>query len=70
MVEVYCHAIFTVREGRIAEVRYTGETDAIMAPNAYCAPVVRGCVDKAKEGDASPSITPAVTPRPATEAPQ
>jgi hypothetical protein len=30
----YCHAIFRVREGRVAEVRYTGETNAMPAPNA------------------------------------
>jgi len=65
----YCHAIFSVREGRVAEVRYTGETNAMLAPDAYCAPIVRGCVDKVKEVDASPSITPEVTPRATTETP-
>jgi hypothetical protein len=59
----YCHAIFRVREGRVAEVQYAGETNATLAPNAYCAPIVRGCVDKVKELDASSSITPEVTPR-------
>ena len=66
----YCHAIFRVREGRVAEVRYTGETNAVLAPYAYCAPIVRGCVDKVQEVDASPSITPEVTPRATTETPQ
>lgn len=65
----YCHAIFRVREGRVAEVRYTGETDAMLAPDAYCAPIVRGCVDKVKEVDASPSITPDITPRATAETP-
>jgi hypothetical protein len=67
----YCHAIFRVREGHVAEVRYTGETNAMLAlaPNAYCAPIVRGCVDEVKEVHASPSITPEVTPRATTERP-
>jgi hypothetical protein len=40
----YCHAIFRVKDGRVAEVRYSGETNASLAPDAYCAPIVRGCV--------------------------
>jgi hypothetical protein len=50
----YCHAIFTVREGRVAEVRYSGETNAALAPDAYCAPIVRGCVHQAEHFDVSP----------------
>jgi len=65
----YCHAIFRVREGSVAELRYTGETDALLAPDAYCAPIVRGCVHRAEEVDASPSSTPEVTPRATTETP-
>jgi hypothetical protein len=41
----YCHVIFRVKEGRVAELRYSGETEATLAPDAYCAPIVRGCVD-------------------------
>jgi len=66
----YCHAIFRVREGRVAEVRYSGETDATLAPDAYCAPIVRGCVHQAEQPGASPSIAPEVTPRATAEAPQ
>ena len=66
----YCHAIFSVREGRVAEVRYTGETDATLAPDAYCAPIVRGCVHKVTEVDPSPSITSETRPRVTTETPQ
>jgi hypothetical protein len=66
----YCHAIFRVREGRLAEVRYSGETDATLAPDAYCAPIVRGCVHQAEQAGASPPITPEVTPRTSTETPQ
>lgn len=42
----YCHAIFRVKDGRLAEVRYSGETNATLAPDAYCAPIVRGCVQQ------------------------
>ena len=44
----YCHATFTVREGRVAKVLHGGETEAILAPEAYCAPIVRGCVYQAE----------------------
>jgi hypothetical protein len=40
----YCHATFRAVNGHIVEVRYTGEKDATLAPNAYCAPIVRSCV--------------------------
>jgi len=49
----YCHAIFRVKEGHLAQLRYSGETDAMLAPDAYCAPIVRGCVDQAEEKDNS-----------------
>jgi hypothetical protein len=42
----YCHAIFRVKDGRVAELRYNGETNATLAPDAYCAPIVRGCVQR------------------------
>jgi hypothetical protein len=40
----YCHATAKLVGGRVAEVRYTGETDAPLAHDAYCAPIVRSCV--------------------------
>lgn len=30
-----CHATFKLDNGRVTEVRYTGETNATFAPNAY-----------------------------------
>lgn len=48
----YCNATFRVVEGRVAAVQYNGETDASLAPNAYCAPLVRNCVDMLKATDA------------------
>jgi hypothetical protein len=42
----YCNAIVRVKGGRVAEVRYIGETHAFGAPDAYCAPIVRSCVEQ------------------------
>ena len=50
----YCHAIFRVKDGRLAEVRYSGESNATLAPDAYCAPIVRGCVQHPEHLQASP----------------
>jgi hypothetical protein len=36
----YCHATFRVKDGRVVEVHYSGETNATLAPDAYCAPIV------------------------------
>ena len=47
----YCHATFKVKDGRVVEVHYTGETDATLAPDAYCAPIVRGCVHQSERED-------------------
>jgi hypothetical protein len=38
----YCHAIVRVKDGHVAEVRYSGETNATLARDAYCAPIERG----------------------------
>ncbi len=40
----YCHTIVRIDQGVVDSVRYTGETSAFVAPDAYCAPTVRGCV--------------------------
>ena len=38
----YCHTIIRLDQGVVDGVRYTGETSAFVAPDAYCAPTVRG----------------------------
>jgi hypothetical protein len=48
----YCHATFKVKDRRVVEVHYTGETDATLAPEAYCAPIVRGCVQQSEHSGA------------------
>jgi hypothetical protein len=44
----YCHAIFRAKDGRVEQVHYSGETNATLAPDAYCAPIVRGCVHESE----------------------
>jgi len=50
----YCHTIIRLDQGVVDSVRYIGETNAFIAPDAYCAPIVRGCV----------GYTPAPAPAP------
>lgn len=59
----YCHATFRLKEGRVTEVRYSGETNATLAPDAYCAPIISGCLNQPERGDTLPSVTPQATPR-------
>jgi hypothetical protein len=40
----YCHATFTVVNGRVTQILYSGEKNATGAPDAYCAPIVRTCM--------------------------
>ena len=65
----YCHAIFSAQEARVAEVRYAGETVAILASYAYCAPIVRGCVHQAEHPDVSAPIKQDTAPRSIPETP-
>jgi hypothetical protein len=41
----YCHATFQVKDGHVTQLVYTGEKNAILAPDAYCAPILRTCVE-------------------------
>jgi hypothetical protein len=40
----YCHATVTVTHGRVTRVLYSGEKNATLAPDAYCASIVRTCL--------------------------
>jgi hypothetical protein len=40
----YCHATFRVDDGRVTRVLYSGEKNATGAPDAYCAPISRTCL--------------------------
>jgi hypothetical protein len=39
-----CHATARLENGRVIELRYTGEKNATGAASAYCAPIVRSCM--------------------------
>jgi hypothetical protein len=40
----YCHATFRIDNGRVTQLLYSGEKNATLAPDAYCAPIVRTCL--------------------------
>jgi hypothetical protein len=41
----YCHATFRIDNGHVTRVLYSGEKNATLAPDAYCAPISRTCLD-------------------------
>ena len=38
--------------GDVERLRYSGETNAVLAPDAYCAPIVRSCIHRPEHLDA------------------
>jgi hypothetical protein len=40
----YCHATFQLRNGHVTQILYSGEKNATLAPDAYCAPIMRTCL--------------------------
>jgi hypothetical protein len=54
-----CHATFTVVNGCVQRVLYSGEKNATGAPDACCAPIIRTCI--AQLGSAGANKTPATT---------
>lgn len=61
----YCHATFQLKNGHVTQILYSGEKNATLAPDAYCAPIFRTCL--AHLGP--PPATPATPARPAQAAP-
>ena len=41
----YCHATFQLRHQHVTQLLYSGEKNATLAPDAYCAPILRTCLD-------------------------
>jgi hypothetical protein len=41
----YCHATIRVDNDRVTRVLYSGEKNATFAPDAYCAPISRTCLN-------------------------
>jgi hypothetical protein len=40
----YCHATFQLKDGHVTQILYSGEKNATLAPDAYCAPIMRTCL--------------------------
>lgn len=40
----YCHATFQLVDNHVRQILYSGEKNALLAPNAYCAPILRTCL--------------------------
>ncbi len=40
----YCHATFRIDSGHVTRILYSGEKNATLAPDAYCAPIIRTCL--------------------------
>ncbi len=47
----YCHATFQVRNGSVTQVLYSGEKNATFAPDAFCAPILRTCIEQMRRSD-------------------
>jgi hypothetical protein len=41
----YCHATFQIKNGIVTQILYSGEKNGTLAPDAYCAPIVRTCLE-------------------------
>jgi hypothetical protein len=48
----YCHATFQLKDSRVTQILYSGEKNATMAPDAYCAPILRTCMDQVEQPSA------------------
>jgi len=42
----YCHVTVKLQNNAVTEIRYSGAKDEFAAPDAYCAPAVRACVNQ------------------------
>ena len=45
----YCHATFQLKDGHVTQLLYSGEKNATLAPDAYCAPILRTCITHLKQ---------------------
>lgn len=65
----YCHATFQVKDDHVTRVLYSGEKNATMAPDAYCAPIVRTCLGYLANHPQTASIAPTGASSPAQPGP-
>jgi hypothetical protein len=45
----YCHATFQLKDGHVTQILYSGEKNQTLAPDAYCAPIVRTCIEQLRQ---------------------
>ncbi len=50
-----CHAT----NGHVTQILYSGEKNAVAAPDAYCAPILRTCLEHLDEAPSAASASPA-----------
>ena len=62
----YCHATFQLKDGRVTQILYSGEKNATLAPDAYCAPIVRTCLAHLQQ---TPPTAPSAAPPPSAGSP-
>ncbi len=59
----YCHITARVDGGLVSHIIYSGEKNATLAPNAYCAPILRSCMAELTAPPQSPpTLAPALAP--------
>jgi hypothetical protein len=49
-----CHLVARLDNGRVTAIHYTGDTDAPLAPEAYCAPLVKSCLEPPPTAPSTP----------------
>lgn len=59
-----CHMTVRLDGGVVTRILYSGEKNALAAPDAYCAPILRTCLEtlddiKAEHGRIAPAAGPA-----------
>lgn len=47
----YCHVTFQLTSGRVTRIMYSGEKNATLAPDAFCAPILRTCMETLRQSD-------------------
>jgi len=57
----YCHATFQLQHGIVTQILYSGEKNATIAPDAYCAPIMRTCLEHLRQTTPPASSAPAAT---------
>jgi hypothetical protein len=57
-----CHATFDLQGGHVVRLLYSGEKNAFVAPDAYCAPILNTCLGTLDRQPPETAKAPAATP--------